>query len=317
MILNDMGRTSYLAVCFMLLLAFPLFPQIASWDSYGGLSWDLSFNADYHTPFLSARASGPKSGLTYGFIYQVIKVDPHKRYCLSLWVSNVNMKEAGGRFGFREERDFATSSFKAATDLFPADGENDEDYGELFIATAGGWTNLVMTNTPDTTNRRWVKVGLRVSYTAGAAGLLAFFDDVRFYATDNSNVNLIQNGGFEAGWHYPAPAGSSEDYRIFAFPKTFTPKGYDALCSINLKVSHPSSRIRAELLSLDGHVKKVFYNDVLSGTQTILLWDGKDGTGNILPMGIYILRMRVLERADRAVSEKEYRSILVIGNNLR
>ncbi|MDD5067628.1 MAG: hypothetical protein PHF84_11345, partial [bacterium] len=107
--------------------------EITSWDSFGGLNWSISFNQNYHGPSLSVKADGPKSSLTYGFIYQIIQIDPHKQYCLNLWVSNITMRTAGGRIGFREDYDFDDSSFKAATDFLPADGDKDEDYGEKYV----------------------------------------------------------------------------------------------------------------------------------------------------------------------------------------
>ncbi|MBU1076735.1 MAG: hypothetical protein KKH98_05540 [Spirochaetes bacterium] len=297
-----------------LLLVFVVLPEklqsdVTFWVTYGGLYWDVSFMDTVHGGVFSGKSYGPKSSSTYGFITQIIEIDPSKTYCMDLWVNNVNMDDAGGRFGFREDSDFYVSSFKATN--------SDEDYGEGYASAGSGWTNLILTNTPDTLFRSWAKVGLRVSYTSGASNLSAFFDDVRFYSLDAPTVNLIQNGDFEYGWNYPVPPSSTDNYKIYAFPKSFTPRGYDQFCSINIKVNKANSFVRVELLSLNGTEKRILYNGSLTGTTHSFLWEGTDDQGVILPMGIYILRMKVIEYDNNKPKEKIVTSLVVLGNNLR
>ncbi len=303
---------NFFTILLILILAFlcDLTGEVDLWNSYGGLAWDSNFMDNNHGGSFSAKVYGPESSLTYGFLYQVIEVSPSKTYCLNLWVNNNNFENAGGRFGFREDSDFAVSSFKASN--------GDEDYGEEYVTNnSGGWRNLIITNTPDTVSRIWVKVGLRVKYNSGDSDLSAFYDDIRFYSLDNPGKNLLQNGDFESGWNYTVPPGSTERYRVYAFPRAFTPRGYDKFCSINIKINKSGSCVIVELFSLNGIMKKVFYSGTLNSLNKSILWDGKDDTGIILPMGIYVLKMKVIEYENNIPKEKEVRSTIVIGNNLR
>ncbi len=302
---------------FLIIAIFPniLFSDIDFWTSYGGLSWERSFNENYYSPYFSAYASCPQSSLTYGFIYQIIEVDPTKVYGLNLWLNNITMKSAGGIFGFRENKDFYANSFKSATDL-DGDGENDDNSEKRYCpSTSGTWQNIIVTNCPGSLYRKWVKIGLRVLYGDGDINVKAYFDNVRFYPLDNTNINLLQNGNFEYGWNYGLIPEPREENNLHIYPKIFTPNGFDRLCSITIKLQHTPCELELKLYTLSGDRKKTFYHGTVNTLLHYFLWDGRDEQGSILPMGIYIIKMKILDKEKN--QEKEVKTTVVLGNKLR
>lgn len=314
-----MGRSARTSLLIIGLLLFSmtslqvLKSEINFWNIYGVSStayWRVQ--NDYVTNgYLAAEIlpNGPTtdpSGDNSKYLWQTVNINPDYSYNLSGYIlfNSTRYTKAYLRIMWYPELD--------------GGGGNLGDVESTYVTNVSSdFVFRSITNVSQPSGTLSCKIELYFYYYKWIPFESIYFDNIMFTSSENSDVNLLQNGDFEYGWNYPVPSASTKSYEIFAYPKIFTPRGYDKLCSINIKINKVDSFVRVELLSLKGIVKKVFYSGILNSLNTSILWEGTDDKGVILPMGIYILKMKVIEYENNVPKEKEFKSLVVLGNNLR
>jgi hypothetical protein len=78
---------------------------------------------------------------------------------------------------------------------------------------------------------------------------------------------------------------------INILPNPFSPDndGYEDYTTISLKFQHNINKIRIRIFDIKGRIVKTITDELLTGNEYNLIYDGTDDNNNKLPMGVYIL----------------------------
>lgn len=292
---------------FMLLLgAFALRADIPFWTCYGGSSieWILS-GEDVQTGSYSAKMADPASS-TYKILYQSAVIDGSKSYTAEVWVKNFDYTSSDYvklRLGFNTDDSWQGNSFKT--------------YYEINTTVLNTWVKLRINNVPAGATNHYAKIGLYVHYPSPGGSYRAYWDNVRLFSTDNTNVNLIVNGDFETtngpsggstdtmlDVNDPAgPAGMALDRRIFS-------PGANERVRIDFLLPYRNSYVVLRVYDLMGSpVRDLFVYQELkapypsqSGT---VWWDGRNNEGRIVRTGAYLIYMEAVNSMTGEVTRQK------------
>ncbi|MGB4960009.1 MAG: lamin tail domain-containing protein [Saprospiraceae bacterium] len=105
----------------------------------------------------------------------------------------------------------------------------------------------------------------------------------------------------------------SSEFGIIADKKVFTPNGdgTDDFLLLNYKTDKPGYLATLRVFDAEGFPKSYISNNLLLGTEGTIKWNGIDGEGNILSIGMYIIYARLFH-PDGDI--KEYKLVVVVAN---
>lgn len=108
---------------------------------------------------------------------------------------------------------------------------------------------------------------------------------------------------------------NNSDFGIIADKKVISPNGdgTDDFLLLNYKMEKPGYLATIKIFDAEGFPVLNLTDNNLLGTEGSLKWDGVDGEGNIIRLGIYIIISRLFH-PDGDV--KEFKHVVVVGGNL-
>lgn len=292
---------------FMLLLgAFALRADIPFWTCYGGSSieWILS-GEDVQTGSYSAKMADPASS-TYKILYQSAAIDGSKSYTAEVWVKNYDYTSSDYvklRLGFNMDDSWLGNSFKT--------------YYEINTTVLNTWVKLRINSVPAGATNHYAKIGLYVHYPSPGGSYRAYWDNVRLFSTDNTNVNLIVNHDFETT---TGPSGGSTDTVLdvndpagtgaLALDRRIFSPGANERVRIDFLLPYRNSYVVLRVYDLMGSpVRDLFVYQELkapypsqSGT---VWWDGRNNEGRIVRTGAYLIYMEAVNSMTGEVTRQK------------
>jgi hypothetical protein len=182
---------------------------------------------------------------------------------------------------------------------------NDQEDEILFLNPSGNWIEKI------NYNRKWLEG-----------------EDYRYPSLEKINPLLYENvpenwgpcthrdgatPGYENSIFSKLEIKQSE---LSASPNPFSPDqdGFDDVTIISGTIPESSSRIKAEIYDIRGRLIRVLKDNRFSGSHFNLVWDGKDGSGRMARIGIYIIFLQALN--DRVGIIRELKTTVVLAQNL-
>ncbi|MCB0283709.1 MAG: lamin tail domain-containing protein [Calditrichaeota bacterium] len=100
-------------------------------------------------------------------------------------------------------------------------------------------------------------------------------------------------------------------------PNPFSPDhdGYEDHTIITLQIPVSTARIRVQIFDILGRKITTLMDNAFSGSESKIVWDGKDSQGRIVRMGIYIVFCQILN--DREGIIKEEKTTIVVAGKLQ
>ncbi len=92
-------------------------------------------------------------------------------------------------------------------------------------------------------------------------------------------------------------AGGGSESLLSVDPNVFSPDGdgRDDRTVISYRLSVPKARVLIEVYNLLGSRVRVVLDQEESGSEGLVVWDGKDNRGRVLPAGIYVIYMEAID----------------------
>jgi hypothetical protein len=80
-------------------------------------------------------------------------------------------------------------------------------------------------------------------------------------------------------------------------PDVFSPDGdgYDDRTVISYRLAVPKARVLVEIYNILGSRVRVVLDQEESGSEGLVIWDGKDNSGKVVPVGIYIVYLEAID----------------------
>jgi len=103
---------------------------------------------------------------------------------------------------------------------------------------------------------------------------------------------------------------------ITASPNPFSPDqdGYNDVAIISGQIPERSARIKAEIYDTRGRLIRKLKDNVFSGSQFNLVWDGRDRNSRVARIGIYIIYIQVIN--DRSGVLREMMTTVVLAKKI-
>lgn len=299
-----------------LLLSSVSYADIADWECYGSTSidWVIKAGEQVHSGTYAAKMSDPATS-TYKILYQSVAINPAKSYTAEVWVYNINYTNSDYvklRFGMHIDDGWTGNSFK--------------NYQDLNTTTTNSWVKLRISNVPANGTNNYAKIGLYVHYPS-AGSYIAYWDDARIFATDNTNVNLLSNPGFESS--SSSSGGGSDDLsdmkhtpgesKIELNRKIFSPRDYEKV-KIDFAIPHKNSALLIRVYNTKGILIRDIYNTEMLGSDYgsrtgTVYWDGKNDYGSIVNVGAYIIFIEASNKYTGSVTK--LKTMVFVGRTLK
>lgn len=103
------------------------------------------------------------------------------------------------------------------------------------------------------------------------------------------------------------------DGELSASPNPFAPNGNynENQCFLTYKLPYSRVRLHAKIYTRAGIEVRELANNLYSAAEGVLIWDGTDRNGNVLPVGAYIINLEILDLATQKMFNKKI--VVVIG----
>jgi hypothetical protein len=103
---------------------------------------------------------------------------------------------------------------------------------------------------------------------------------------------------------------------LTASPNPFSPDldGYDDVTIISGRIPETSARIKAEIYDVRGRLIRILKDNRFSGSHFNLVWDGRENSGRIARIGIYIIYFQALN--DRLGVLREMKTTVILAQKL-
>ena len=107
--------------------------------------------------------------------------------------------------------------------------------------------------------------------------------------------------------------GKSGYLHVSCSPDPFSPDGdgFEDYTLIQLKSPSKTGRLRIRIFDINGHKVCTIRDNIFSGTNYTVPWDGKNSEGRVLKMGIYIILVEILD--DRNGVYESYKKTVVLA----
>ncbi len=104
--------------------------------------------------------------------------------------------------------------------------------------------------------------------------------------------------------------------QITVSPNPFSPDedGYQDVAIISGELPETSARIRVQIFDLKGRLIRTLQENRFSGRYFNLAWDGKDGSGRLARIGIYIIFMQMFNEGAGVL--REMKTTVVLAHKL-
>ncbi len=303
-----------LLIIFFVLFVSDTYAEIADWSCYGSSSvdWYISSGEQVHGGTYSGKIANPSSG-TYKILYQTVVINPSKTYSAEAWVYNINCTNTyyiRFRLGMHTDDSWNGNSFKT--------------YIEQDTTTRNSWVKLRANNLAGGGTNNYAKVGLYISYP-DVGNYTAYWDDIRLFATDNSNVNLLSNGDFEsASSSGGGPEGGTVSdeklsAKIIIDKKIFSPDIFERL-KISFVLPYKDSDLLIRIYDINGNLIRDIYNSdeakaVYPANTGIVYWDGRNDFGKVVRIGSYFIYIEAVNKYNGEVTR--IKELVVVGKRLK
>jgi len=103
---------------------------------------------------------------------------------------------------------------------------------------------------------------------------------------------------------------------LTASPNPFSPDqdGYDDVTIISGQIPETNARIKAEIYDIRGRLIRILKDNRFSGSHFNMVWDGRDKSGRMARIGIYIIYFQALN--DRLGVLREMKTTVVLAHKL-
>lgn len=113
--------------------------------------------------------------------------------------------------------------------------------------------------------------------------------------------------------NFASPDNFPDEFGVIPDKKTFTPDGdnLDDFILLNYKMDKPGYLATVRIFDAEGFPMVDLANNFLLGTEGSIKWDGIDGEGNTMRMGIYIIMTRLFHPDGNV---KNFKHAVVVAN---
>ncbi|HGY55437.1 MAG TPA: hypothetical protein ENK44_07045 [Caldithrix abyssi] len=181
---------------------------------------------------------------------------------------------------------------------------NDKDVVYL-LNPAGGWVEQAPYNVDWLEGEEWRKPSLeRIYYKLDPRSSLNWGP-----STDKNGATPGRQNSL-----FTAPGGQKGSLQIE--PNPFSPDGdgFEDHALITVHSATAASRLRADIFDITGRKIRTLQDNVFSGSNAQLVWNGRDDSGTKVRMGIYVVFVQLLD--DRSGVLQEMKETVVVAGRL-
>ena len=84
---------------------------------------------------------------------------------------------------------------------------------------------------------------------------------------------------------------------VLLTPSPFSPDGdgLNDVLAIHIRIDHPPQSVRIRIFDDRGRMRRTLVKEALIGAESLFFWDGRSHDGNLLPTGIYIFLIELID----------------------